>query len=109
MNNLRNKVQLIGHLGKDVEYKALENGNAIARATISTREIYTNADGKKVIDVQWHNLVGWGPIAEIMCVLLRKGHAVAVQGKLAHRTYEGKDGQKRRISEVVVHEFIPLT
>ncbi len=108
MNNLRNKVQLIGRLGKEVDYKELENGNAIARAVIATKEVYKNPEGEKVVDVQWHHLVGWGKVAEIMQVLLKKGKEVAVQGKLAHRSYEGQDGQKRYISEVVVSEFIPL-
>jgi single-strand DNA-binding protein len=109
MNNLRNKVQLIGRLGKEVEYKQLENGRAFARAIIATKEVYKNPDGQKVVDVQWHNLVGWGKVAEIMQVLLQKGKEVAVQGKLTHRSYEGQDGQKRYISEVVVSEFIPLS
>ncbi|MCO6477374.1 MAG: single-stranded DNA-binding protein [Phaeodactylibacter sp.] len=108
MNNLRNKVQLIGNLGKDVEFKQLKDGNAIARATIATRDVYQNPKGEKVIDVQWHNLVGWGRVAEIMQVLLKKGKQVAVQGKLTHRSYEDKNGQKRYISEVIVDEFIPL-
>ena len=73
MNNLRNKVQLIGNLGKDIEWKQLENGNSIARATIATKEVYKNTEGEKVVDVQWHNLVGWGKVAEIMNVLLKKG------------------------------------
>ncbi|MCB9038801.1 MAG: single-stranded DNA-binding protein [Lewinellaceae bacterium] len=108
MNNLRNKVQLIGNLGKEVEYKELENGNAIARVTIATKEVYKNPKGEKVVDVQWHNLVGWGRVAEIMQVLLKKGREVAVQGKLTHRSYEDKKGQKRYISEVIVDEFMPL-
>ncbi len=108
MNNLRNKVQLIGSLGKDVEFKQLKDGNAIARVTIATRDVYKNPHGEKVVDIQWHNLVGWGRIAEIMQVMLKKGKQVAVQGKLTHRSYEGNDGQKRFISEVVVSEFIPL-
>jgi single-strand DNA-binding protein len=108
MNNLRNKVQLIGNLGRDVEWKQLENGNSIARAVIATKEVYKNSSGEKVIDVQWHNLVGWGKVAEIMHAILGKGKEVAVQGKLTHRSYEDKDGQKRFISEVVVSEFMPI-
>ena len=108
MNNLRNKVQLIGNLGKDVEFKELENGNAIARVTIATKEVYKNPQGEKVVDVQWHNLVGWGKVAEIMQVLLKKGKEVAVQGKLTHRSFEDRKGQKRYISEIIVKEFMPL-
>ncbi len=108
MNNLRNHVQLIGNLGKEIEFKQLGEGKSIARATIATREVFKNKNGEKVVDVQWHNLVGWDSIAEIMQVLLKKGKQVAVQGKLAHRTFEGKDGRKRYVSEVIVSEFMPI-
>ncbi len=108
MNQLRNHVQLIGSLGREVEFKELDSGQAIARAIIDTKEIYRNAKGQRVVDVQRHRLVGWGKIAEIMPVLLKKGKQVAVQGKLTHRCYEGKDGQKRHISEVIVSEFMPM-
>lgn len=108
MNQLRNHVQLIGNLGKDVELKQLRDGKAIARAVIATKEIYRNANGEKVVDVQWHNLVGWGKVAEIMPVLLKKGKQVAVQGKLAHRSFLDKEGKKRYVSEVIVSEFMPM-
>jgi single-strand DNA-binding protein len=108
MNNLRNKVQLIGNLGKDVEYKLLENGSAFARVTIATKEVYKNHEGDKVVDVQWHNLIGWGKVAEFMNAILKKGREVAVQGKLTHRSYEDKGGKKRFISEIVVSEFMPI-
>jgi len=108
MNNLRNRVQLIGHLGKDVEFKELENGNALARVSIATKEIFQNSKGERVVDVQWHQLVGWGKLAEMMQVLCKKGKEVAVQGKLTHRTYEDKNGQMRFLSEIVVNEFMLL-
>jgi len=106
MNNLRNRVQLIGHLGKDVEFKALDNGNALARVSIATKEIFQNSKGERVVDVQWHQLIGWGKLAEMMQVLCKKGKEVAVQGKLTHRSYEDKDGKKRYLSEIVVSEFM---
>ena len=108
MNQLRNHVQLIGNIGKDVECRKLESGQTIARALIATKEVYRNSAGERVVDTQWHRLVGWGKVAEMMPVLLKKGKQVAVQGKLTHRSFEGKDGQKRRISEVIVSEFMAI-
>lgn len=108
MNQLRNHVQLIGTLGQDVEFKKLSNGKSIARATLATKEVYRNKRGEKIVDLQWHKLVGWDSIAEIMQVLLKKGRQVAVQGKLAHRSYESKDGLTRHISEVIISEFMPI-
>jgi single-strand DNA-binding protein len=106
MNDLRNNVQLIGNLGKDVEFKQLDNGNSIARVTLATKEVYKKTDGFKHVETQWHQLVGWGKVAEIMNVLLKKGREVAIKGKLTHRSYDDKDGNKRYRSEVVVNEFM---
>ncbi|MEN0005162.1 MAG: single-stranded DNA-binding protein [Bacteroidota bacterium] len=108
MNQLRNRVQLIGHLGKEIDYKELDDGNAIARASIVTKEVHKDAAGERVVELQWHNLVGWGAVANIMQVLLKKGKEVAIQGKLQHRTYEDKEGIKRFVSEVVIQEFMLL-
>ena len=108
MNNLRNKVQLIGNLGKDVDFKTLESGQTLARVSLATKDVFKNQEGEKVVDVQWHNLVGWGKTAENMNVFLKKGKHVAVNGQLRHRTYEGKDGIKRYTSEIWVNEFMLL-
>lgn len=106
MNNLRNRVQLIGNLGRDVELKSLDNGRVMARAGIVTREVYRNEAGEKMVEVQWHQLVAWGKLAEMMHVMGKKGKEIAVQGKLTHRKYEDKDGAVRYTSEVVVSEFM---
>lgn len=106
MNHLQNRVQLIGNLGKDAEFKLLDNGNAIARVTIATKEVYKNPRGEKQVDTQWHQLVGWGKIAEIMHVLFRKGNKVAIDGKLTHRYHTATNGEIRRFSEVVINEFM---
>lgn len=105
MTNLRNKVQLIGNLGKDVEYKKLDSGKSLSRVSIATKDIYKDKTGEKVVDTQWHQLVGWGKTADNMEMLMKQGKRVAVAGKLKHRTYEDKDGIKRYVSEVWVNEF----
>ena len=109
MMNLRNSVQLIGNLGKDPEIKTLESGKKMAKVTIATNDIYKNAKGEKVVDTQWHNLVGWGKIAERMEKYLKKGSEVCLQGRLNHRSYEDDKGVTRYFSEVVVTEFLMLS
>lgn len=106
MNNLRNHVQLIGNLGREVDFKELDSGSSLARVSIATKEIYTNKEGEKVTDTQWHNLVAWGAVAKNMAALLKSGQQVAVTGKLVHRSYDDKEGVKRTTSEVVVNEFM---
>ncbi|MEL6864854.1 MAG: single-stranded DNA-binding protein [Bacteroidota bacterium] len=109
MMNLKNSVQLIGHLGKDPEVRRLDSGAVVANLTIATSYTYKNGKGEKVTETQWHRLVAWNKTAEIMEKVLRKGHEIAVQGKLTHNTYEDKEGITRYMSQVVVNEFVRLT
>lgn len=109
MKNLKNKVQLIGNLGKDPEVKQLNSGKTVANLSIATSETYKNAEGEKITDTQWHNLVAWGKTAEFAENYLKKGNKVAIDGKLINRTYEDKEGIKRYVTEILVNEFLMLT
>ena len=109
MNTLRNKVQLIGNLGNDPEIINLESGKTLAKFTIATNESYKNAQGEKVTDTQWHNIVAWGKTAEIVEKYLTKGKEVAVEGKLTTRSYDTKEGEKRYFTEVVCNELLMLS
>jgi single-strand DNA-binding protein len=108
MNALRNKVQLIGNLGQDPEIVNLDNGGKLAKFSVATNEIYRNSKGEKVTDTQWHNVVAWGKTAEIVENYLAKGNEVAVEGKLIHRSYENKEGEKRYITEIKCNELVML-
>ena len=108
MNTLRNKVQLIGNLGNDPEIINLESGKTLAKFNIATNESYKNAQGEKVTDTQWHNIVAWGKTATIVEKYLTKGKEVAVEGKLTSRSYETKEGEKRYITEIVCNELLML-
>jgi len=106
MKNLRNSVQLIGRLGKDPEVKTLDNGNMVATFSMATSDYYKNAEGEKVEDTQWHNVVAWGKKAELVSDYLKKGNEVAVEGKLIHRSYETSNGDKRYITEINMNEMV---
>lgn len=106
--SLRNKVTLIGHTGKDVEVVNFENGGMKASVTLATNDYYTNAQGEKVEDTQWHNLVAFGKVAEIMQKYVTKGKEIAVEGKITYRSYDTQDGQKRYITEIRVEELVLL-
>ena len=108
MNTLRNKVQLIGNLGNDPEIINLESGKTLAKFAIATNESYKNANGERITDTQWHNIVAWGKTAEIVEKYVGKGKEVAIEGKLTSRSYETKDGEKRYITEVVCNELLML-
>jgi len=108
MNALRNKVQLIGHVGNEPEVKEVGEGRKLATLTLATNEIYKNDKGEKVEETQWHRLVAWGKTAELIEKYVNKGKEIAVEGKLAHRSYEDKTGEKRYVTEVVVNELLLL-
>ncbi len=108
MKNLRNSVQLIGRLGKDPEVKQLTSGKAMATFSIATSDSYRNAQGEKIEDTQWHNIVAWGKTAEIAGEYLKKGQEIAIEGKLIHRSYETNSGEKKYITEINLNELLML-
>ncbi len=108
MQNLRNRVQLIGRLGQDPEVKTLTSGKKLTTFSIATSDSYRNAKGDKVEDTQWHNVVAWGKVGEIAGEYLSKGQEVALEGKLTHRSYETDNGEKRYITEVNLNELLMI-
>lgn len=108
MSTLRNKVQLIGHVGNDPEIKTFDGGKKLAKLNVATNESYKNDKGEKVEDTQWHSLIAWGKTADIIENYVVKGKEIAIEGKLTHRSYEDKNGEKRYITEVVIDELMLL-
>ena len=108
MNALRNKVQLIGHIGMNPEIKIIESGKKLAKMSIATNESYKNTKGELVKETQWHNLVAFGKTAEIIENYLKKGSEVAVEGKLVNRVYADKEGINRYYTEIQVSDFLML-
>lgn len=101
---MRNKVQLFGYLGNDPEIKDVGNGRQMARLQVATKDRYKSGDEWKE-DTQWHLVVAWGRQAEQVAQLLHKGSKIAVEGRLVHRDYLDKEGQKRYVTEVVMSDF----
>lgn len=108
MNALKNKVLLIGNAGKDPEVKTFEGGRKLASFTIATNESYKNDKGEKITETQWHTVVAWGKIAEIIEKYVEKGSQIAIEGKLTYRNYEDKNGEKRYVTEVVINDIMLL-
>ena len=108
MSTLRNKVQLIGHVGNDPEIKSFDGGKKLAKLNVATNESYKNDKGEKVEETQWHSLIAWGKTADIIEKYVVKGKEIAIEGKLTHRSYEDKNGEKRYVTEVVIDELLML-
>ncbi len=108
MNALRNRVQLIGNLGNEPDIIITESGKKLAKFSLATNETYKNSDEEKVTETQWHNIIAWNNLAEIIEKYVHKGHEIVVEGKLISRSYETKEGEKRYITEVVCNELLML-
>ena len=100
-----NKAILIGNLGKDPELRYTPSGKAVATFPLATTERWTGQDGQKNESTTWHNIVAWGRQAEVIKEYLVKGRQMYVEGRIANRSYDDKDGNKRYVSEVVVQNF----
>ena len=109
MNNLRNKVQLIGRLGKNPEVKTLDSGKKVSNFSLATNERYKNNKGELVENTEWHNLVAWGKTAEIIEKYVKKGTEIAIEGKLTNRSWEDKNGDKKYATEVLVNEVLLMS
>lgn len=108
MNTLKNSVRLVGNLGMDPEVKSFDNSRKLAKISIATNETYKNEKGEKITDTQWHSLILWNAQAKLAEEYLKKGDEIAIEGKLASRSYVDKDGNKKYVTEVVVNEFLKL-
>lgn len=106
MSTLRNSVRLIGRVGNNPEVKNLDGGKKVATLTLATNEVYYNDKNEKVENTQWHNLVAWGKVAEVIEKFVEKGKEIAIEGKLTYRNYDDKEGNKRYVTEIVVTEIV---
>jgi len=101
-----NKVILVGNLGRDPEIKYTASGAAIANVTIATSESWNDKQtGEKVEKTEWHRVVAFQRLAEIMGEYLRKGSQVYIEGKLQTRKWQDQSGQDRYTTEVVANEM----
>lgn len=100
-----NKVQLIGALGKDPEMRYTPEGKAIANLTIATSEVWKAKDGQKAEKTEWHRIVAFNKLAEIIGEYLKKGSKVYFEGKLQTRKWQGKDGKDNYTTEVVADKM----
>lgn len=97
-----NKVILVGNVGKDPEVRYLEGGVAVCNLPLATSETYTNKNGEKVTQTEWHNLVLWRKTAEIAEKYVHKGTQLFIEGRIRTRSWEDQDGNKRYSTEIYV-------
>jgi single-strand DNA-binding protein len=100
-----NKVVIIGHLGRDPEFRHSQQGTAVTNISIATSEQWIDKNtGEKQEKTEWHRVVAFGKQAETLEKYLSKGSQVYIEGRLQTRTYD-KEGQTHYITEVVANNF----
>ena len=107
-----NKVMLIGNLGKDPEIRVNpQTGKKVVSFSLATSRRYRDNNGEQKEDTQWHNIVGWGKVADIFEQLgIRKGTSLYVEGRLTNRSWTDQaSGQKRYVTDVLLDSFQILT
>lgn len=100
-----NKAILIGRLGKDPEVKTMTNGELVANVSLATSETWKDKTGSKQERTEWHNLVFYRRLAEIVGQYLTKGSQVYVEGRIQTRKWKDKEGQDRYSTEIIVNEM----
>ncbi len=100
-----NRTELIGRLGQDPEMRYTPEGQAVSKFSLATDRL---ARPGTQSEPDWHSVVCWQKLAEFAGQHLTKGRLVFVAGRLTYRSWEGKDGQRHRATEIVATELIPL-
>ena len=103
-----NKVILVGNTGKEPELKTLADGTPVAKITLATTESYRLKDGSIQNKTEWHPIIAWRGLATLASQFVHKGSLLYVEGRLRHRKYEDKEGQKKYVTEVVADQIIMM-
>ena len=108
MANSLNKIQLIGRIGKDPEIRTTQTNKAITTITVATGEKYKTPEGEWKEQTQWHRVILWDKIAQVVNNYAKKGNRIYIEGVLKYREYVDKDGVKRNITEITGQNVILL-
>ena len=103
-----NKAILIGNLGRDAEMRFTAGGTPVATVSLATTERYTDREGQKKEDTQWHRVVIWGKTAESIHEYLTKGKQIYVEGRIQTREWTDKEGKQARTTEIRADRVVLL-
>lgn len=103
-----NKAMIIGNLTRDPETRTTATGQTVTHFGVATNRVWTNAAGQRQEEVEYHNIVAWGKLAEICSQYLTKGRKVYVEGRLRTHDWVGQDGLKRNRTEIIAENMIML-
>ena len=104
-----NKAILVGNLGRDAEMRFTAGGTPVATVSLATTEKFTDRDGQKREDTQWHRIVIWGKTAETLHEYLTKGKQIYVEGRIQTREWQDKEGKQQRTTEIRADRIVLLS
>lgn len=105
---MTNLVILVGRVGKDPEVRHLESGKTVANFSLATSETYKDQAGNKKEETEWHDIVCWKGLAEVVEKYVTKGQMLYIEGKKKTRSWEDKDGNKRYTVEIIANNLTML-
>jgi len=108
MTRSLNKVMLIGNVAKDPELKFTPSGIPVTSFRLATTESWKEKDGSMHEHTDWHSIVAWRGLAEIITKLVKKGSKIYIEGRLQSRSFEDKNGNKKYIVEVLADNMLIL-
>ena len=102
-----NKCTILGNVGKDPEV-ITPNGTTIAKFSVATSETFKDKAGEKKTETQWHNVVAFGKLAEIIGNYVKKGSKIYIEGKIKYGSYEDKEGNKKYTTDIIASQMTML-
>ncbi len=104
-----NKVMLTGRLGADPEMRYTPAGNAVTNFRLATNRVTSSGpDGERREETEWTTIVAWSKLAQVCAEYLHKGDRVYIEGRKQSRSFDGQDGQRRTVTEVIASDLIML-
>lgn len=104
-----NRAQIIGNATRDPELRVTPNGQSVASFAVATNRRWKDQQGNLQEKTEFHEVVAWGKLAEIVQQIVHKGNRIYVEGRLQTRSWDAPDGSKRNRTEIVMENFVPLT
>jgi len=100
-----NKVFILGNLTRDPEIRALPSGQSVASFGMATNRFFTDKNGQKQQQVEYHNIVAFGKLAETVSSYLTKGSLALIEGRLQTRSWQDSSGNKRTRTEIIAERI----
>ncbi len=108
MSRTLNKIMLIGNVGKDPDVNFTNTGVKVAQFRMATTETWKDREGALQEQTDWHTIIAWRGLADVVEKLVHRGSRVYVEGKIQYRNYDDRDGNKRFVAEIIADNLLLL-